>query len=140
MFSYRRIIALILLLAATSPVVADSREEITTALDYYAEMWNTGDIDGLSGYYHQDFVLITPQGPIAYGQRVEDLKELIGDEDDDRGVLKYSDLTVKPLGDKHAVAYGLLELKFKDGSEISDWFSTTYVKTPFGWKALLSFN
>ncbi len=33
-----------------------------------------------------------------------------------------------------------ISLKFKDGSSFSGWFTTMYVNTPFGWKAILSHN
>ena len=36
------------------------------------------------------------------------------------------------------VAYGRFQLQFKDGTKLDGWFSTVYVKTPFGWKALLT--
>ena len=133
-------IAIVLMLVAGSQLAhADTQSEIKSALDYYAEMWNEGDIDALSSYYHQDFVLLTDRGVISSGQRVDDLKSLTK-AGEDRGELSYSDLTVKALEQEHAVAYGSLELKFKDGSSIKAWFSTIYRKTPFGWKAILTHN
>lgn len=118
---------------------ADTPEEIRAALDYYAEMWNEDDIEAITGYYHQDFVLITPQGPVPYAQRIQDLREVLGD-DKDQGALSFADVTVRVLGDKHALAYGRISMEFKDGSSLVNWFSTTYVKTPFGWKALQTYN
>ena len=38
------------------------------------------------------------------------------------------------------MAYGRVALKFRDGSVLESWFTTVYVKTPFGWKALLTRN
>ena len=121
------------------PLSADTRSDITLALDYYAEVWNEGDLDTLRGYYHPDFVLVSDAGPIPLGQRIDDL-EAIARAGEDRGELDYSRITVTPLGDGHAMAHGLLTLKFKDDSEIQAWFSSVYVKTPFGWKALLTHN
>jgi ketosteroid isomerase-like protein len=133
-------IAIVLVLIAGSQVLhADTQSEIKSALEYYAEMWNEGDIDALSSYYHQDFILLTDNGVVPSGQRVDDLKSLT-QAGEDRGELSYSDLTVKSLEQEHAIAYGRLSLKFKDGSSIKAWFSTIYRKTPFGWKAILTHN
>jgi hypothetical protein len=33
-----------------------------------------------------------------------------------------------------------LSLRFKDSSSIDGWFSTVFVNTPFGWKALVTHN
>ena len=127
------------LISCSQGLAADTQSDIKSALDYYAEMWNEGDIDALRSYYHQDFVLVTDNGVIPSGQRVDDLKTLT-QAGEDRGELSYNDVTVKVVEKEHAMAYGQLNLKFKDGSAIKTWFTTIYRKTPFGWKAILSHN
>ena len=139
MNSANRIVLAFVFLLMASPVIADTETEITTALDYFAEIWNEGDLNAIKGYYHPDFVLVTDAGSIAQGQRIDDL-EAIAQAGEDRGVLEYSHIQVKALEDKHAMAWGELQLKFKDGSAINAWFTTVYVKTPFGWKAILTHN
>lgn len=137
--SISKIAGVLILILFSQNLVADTENEIRTALDYFAEMWNEGDIDALSSYYHQDFVLVTDNGVIPTGQRVDDLKSLT-QAGEDRGELSYSEVKVKAIEDKHAMAYGKLNLKFKDDSAITSWFTTVYVKTPFGWKAIVSHN
>lgn len=122
-----------------SLLAADTRSEIMAALDYYADVWDAGEIDAISGYYHQDFVLVNDNGVIPLGQQIDDLKA-VAEAGQDRGDLEYSNVTVRELGDDHAMAYGQLSLTFEDGSAIESWFTTVYVKTPFGWKALLTRN
>ena len=120
-----------------APAVADTEAEIKAALDYYAEVWNEGDVETIRGYYHSDFMLVTPQGPVTLAERNADVESVMrGGED--RGELSYSGVKVRPLGDDHALAWGELRLAFKDGSSIDSWFSTVYTKTPFGWKAILT--
>lgn len=119
------------------PALADARDDITTAIDYYAEMWNEGDVEALRGYYHPEFVLITAGGVVPLAQRIADLNTLAV-PDQDRGELSYSNVKVTPLADGHALAYGQMRLQFKDGSSLESWFSTVYAKTPFGWKAILT--
>jgi len=130
---------MIVLMFLASPVNADTESEITSALDYFSEIWNEGDLETIRGYYHPDFVLVTGEGTIPLGQRIDDM-EAIAQAGEDRGTLEYSQVKVKALEDNHAMAYGELELKFKDGSAINTWFTTIYVKTPFGWKAILTHN
>jgi len=133
-----RLIVIVLLLIAT-PLAADTASEIRSALDYYAEVWNDNDFDAIEGYYHQDFVLVSENGVIPRKQQLDGIRNLVS-EGGDRGQLSYSRITVEELGDTHAMAYGRVALKFKDASTLESWFTTIYVKTPFGWKALLTRN
>lgn len=132
------LLAVIFLLSA-GPALADAEAEITAALDYFDQIWNEGDLDSIRGYYHPEFVLVTEKGSIPLGQRIDDLEE-IARAGEDRGVLSHSQTRIRALGDDHAVAYGQRKLLFKDGSAFEFWFSTVYVKTPFGWKAILTHN
>jgi len=128
-------LAACLLLAA--PAAADTREEIVAALDYFAEMLNEGDVEALRGFYHPDFKLITANGIIGLSERMADLESLAA-SGDDRGELAHRDLKVIELAANNAVAYGRTTLTFKDGSSLEAWFTTVFVKTPFGWKALIT--
>ena len=139
MNSVIRIVLAFAFLLLASPAIADTESDITAALDYFAEIWNEGDLEAIKGYYHPDFVLVTDAGSIAQGQRMDGLRD-IAQAGEDRGVLDYSHIRVKALEEKHAMAWGELQLKFKDGSAINAWFTTVYVKTPFGWKAILTHN
>jgi len=133
-----RIIFLVLLLVV-SPLRADTKTEILSALDYFGEVWSEGDLEAIRSYYHPDFVLIGSSGVIALPQRLADF-ESVTQEGKDHGELSHSQVTVKELEEKHALAYGRASLKFKDGSSIESWFTTVYVKTPFGWKAIVTSN
>jgi ketosteroid isomerase-like protein len=125
----------LVLLAGSVP--ADTREEITTALDYYAEIWNEGDFEALRGYYSPDFVHVSARGVESLAQRFEEMNTLAS-SGEDRGELSHDNLKVVALADGHAMAYGQIRLQFKDGSSIETWFSTVYARTPFGWKAILT--
>lgn len=127
----------LLVLILPGPLSADTRSDITAAMDYFGEIWNEGDLQAIRGYYHPDFVLITDNGPISLKQRLDDLAA-IAEEGKDRGELDVSRITVRELDEKYAMAYGYRNLKFKDGSALSSWFTTIFEKTPFGWKAILT--
>ena len=62
--------------ASEYPLIADTRTDITRALDYFTEVWNEGDLAAIRGYYHPDFVLVTDNGPIPLGQRLDDLESI----------------------------------------------------------------
>jgi len=132
-----RFTILLCILMMSGSSLADTREEIRVALDYYAELWNEGDFEALRGYYGSDFVQITTRGVESLSQRFDDINALSG-AGGELGDLGYDKVTVQPLGDRHAMAYGQLRLQFKDGSSIETWFSTVFEKTPFGWKAILT--
>jgi ketosteroid isomerase-like protein len=132
-----RFMLLLCALLVACPALSATRDEITTALDYYAEIWNEGDFEALRGYYSPDFVLVSARGVETLAQRFDDMNTLAAGGDD-RGELSYSDVKVTALADEHALAYGQMRLQFKDGSSIDSWFSTVYAKTPFGWKAILT--
>ncbi len=125
-------------LACFCPVaLADPDQEIRAALDYYAEMWNQGDIDAIAGYYDSGFLQVTDEGRIGLEQLLDDLRT-IGKDGGDRGTLSISEVRVTELGAESAAAHGRNRLAFKDGSEFNIWFVTVYRKTPFGWKAVLT--
>jgi ketosteroid isomerase-like protein len=130
---------LLVALSLATPLAADTESDIRAALDYYAEVWNENDLDAIEGFYHQDFVLVTNTGVIGRTQQMSGIRNLVS-EGGDRGEMTYSAVTVEELGDGHALAYGRAALKFRDDSTLDSWFATVFVKTPFGWKALLTRN
>ena len=134
-----RTFLLSVLLLFSAPLTADTENEIITLLDYFSEMWNTGDVDFVASYFHPDFILVTEEETIGRSEHVASIRS-IGQNGGDRGELEYSGVKVKELGDTHAVAYGMGVLKFKDDSSIGSRFATVYEKTPLGWKALLTRN
>ena len=139
MYSIIRCAALSICLLVTFSLRAETRGEISAALDYYAEVWNEGDLEAIRGYYAPQFVAVTPDGLVTLAQRMESLA-LLFMPGEDRGELQHTGVTIEPLDNSHALAYGHVRLRFRDGTELDNWFSTVYVKTPFGWKAMFSHN
>jgi hypothetical protein len=133
-----RIFILVTLLVS-APLYADTETEIRAALDYFSQVWNEDDLEAMQGYYHADFVQVSDEGRIEREQNLENIRTLI-DDGGDRGDLVHSAVVIESLGDTHAVANGQMALKFDDGSSLETWFVTVYVKTPFGWKAVLTRN
>lgn len=128
---------LMLCVFTASSQAADTSAEIKSALDYYAEAWNEGDLELIRSYYHPDFVLVTSSGTRTLAQRLGEIESVIK-PGEDRGMLSNSEVTIEAIEQNHALAYGHMRLVFKDGTRLDTWFSTVYLKTPFGWKALLT--
>lgn len=135
---FKNLLLSILILFSGS-LMADTENEITTLMDYFAEMWNAGDSDFVSSYFHPEFILVTEDDTISRSEYVASIKS-IGQRGGDRGELDYSGVKVRELGDKNAVAWGNSSLQFEDGSALNSRFSTVFEKTPMGWKALLTRN
>ena len=98
-------ILLIALILFTLPVQADTESEIRSALDYFAEVWNEGDLETVRSYYHSDFVVIEEDGVVPRNQRISDL-DSFAKAGQDRGVLAHAQVQVKSLGVDHALAWG----------------------------------
>jgi len=118
---------------------SDPEIEIKQMLDFLADEWTEGDMDSIRGHIHRDFVLITSDGVRTREQRLNEL-EIIMAPDKDHGELSYSNIQVKSLTDDYVLAYGRSQLKFEDGTELGSVFSSVYVKTPFGWRVILTHN
>jgi ketosteroid isomerase-like protein len=128
---------LIIVLFSNISVADDASDEIKQLLNFVADEWNAGDLDSIRGQFHRDFVLVSNDNTRTRKERYEEL-EIIMSTGQDHGELSYSDLHVKSLSSDHALVYGKSGLKFKDGTEISSMFSSIYLKTPFGWKAIFT--
>ena len=121
-----------------SPAIADDAEtEIEQTLNFLADEWTAGDLDSIRGHIHRDFVLIAEDGIHSRAERMQELSEIMT-PGHDHGELSYSELKVKSLSDEHAMVWGKSKLKFKDNTELNNIFSSVYVKTPFGWRVILT--
>ena len=133
-----RILIMLSFLIASDCLLANSTEvEIKSMLDFIAEEWSEGDLDSLRGIFHRDFVQVTDDGVRNREQRFSEL-EIIMTTGNDHGELSYTDIEVTPLTDDKVLVYGRSSLKFKDGTELGSMFSSIYINTPFGWKAVFT--
>ena len=134
---FRLTILLTFVLVSGVSIAEEADIEIRQMLDYLAEEWNAGDLNSVRGRIHRDFVLFTPEGTRTREQRINEL-EVIMAPGQDHGELSYSDINVKSIAKDHALVYGKSRLKFEDGTEIDQEFSSVYRNTPFGWKLIFT--
>lgn len=133
-------ILLTLLTAITGLAWADDpsgtvEQAILGEADRYAVAWNQGDTAAIYGTHHASYVLVTADGPITLKARMSAVEQRL-DSSEDRGVLSFHDMTIKSLGDDYALAYGRASLLLKDGTQTSVWFTSVYMRTEAGWKAI----
>ena len=119
----------------SASLAADAESEIRSALDVTASLWSEGQVDTIADYYHKDFVLVSQDGVVSRQQHLDELRDIVS-AGEDQGALNHSNIRVTPLDEDHALAYGRRTLVFADGSNMSNWFTTVYLRTPFGWKAV----
>ena len=109
--------------------------QILAETEHYAAAWNRGDMSVIDATHHPSYVHVTPDGPVTLQQRRSGVEERL-DASQDHGILRFHQMTVRPLGDDYALAYGQATLRFKNGTETSVWFTSVYLRTPDGWKAV----
>lgn len=126
-----------LMLCPAASMAADNETEIRQMLGYFADQWNEGESLSVKSHFHNSFVLVSSDGVQTKEQRLEEI-DVIMASDKDRGELSLTIDQVEMLGDEHAMAYGRSKLKFSDGTELGSTFSSVYIKTPFGWKVILT--
>ena len=134
---HKLLIVFLSILLFTGSALADLESEIATSLDYFEDLWQERDLESIRGYYHPDFVLVSTEGILSKSERIEDLK-VIMEPGKDQGELEFIEVQVRPLGDEYALAWGRSKLAFEDGTELVGQFSSVYVKTPFGWKVVMT--
>ncbi len=112
------------------------KAQIEAEANAYAEAWNRGDFDAVAATHHDSYTLVDAKGPSTLAQRLADLKDSWASVRD-RGTLRFSNVTVRPLGEGYALAYGQANIVFSDGrAMLSIWFTSVYMKTPKGWLAI----
>ena len=110
-------------------------DQIRAEANLYADAWNRGDSDFIDATHDSSYVLVTASGPITLEERMSSVEARMTSSDT-RGTLSFHDMSVRPLGKKYALAYGRAHLVSADGTEMSVWFTSIYMRTEEGWKAI----
>ena len=125
-----------LMLSSNFALSGEIEDEILAEAHRYADAWNRGDIDAINATHDPSYIVVSStDGPSNLQERLANVSvRLSGGQD--RGVLSFHDITVRPLGDNYVLAYGRAHLLFEDGSDTGGWFTSVYVKTADGWIAI----
>lgn len=121
-------------------------EPVTTAivaeLDASAEAWNRGELDGFVAPYlvSDQTTFVGSRGVTRGHAAVRSAFERAYWKDGQRpeGALRFSEVEVRPLGERHALAVGRYTLTDRrDGRQTATGiFSLVWVRTDAGWRIL----
>ena len=121
---------------AASPGVAQPSAEdaIPGLLQASADAWNVADLDGHVAMYRDSTSFMTGNGPVFGRGYTRDLLERFYFRDgDNRQDLQFEQITVRPLGEGHALVTGRFILSGGGGEEQSGWYSLVWEWTGERW-------
>jgi hypothetical protein len=129
-------IAVVVVLGASTACcfAADDRRDMRAFLARSAESWNRGDLDGfMRGYENSpDTVYVSAKGIIrGYAAIRAHYAAHYGKSG--MGVLSFSDLAVRPLGENYAVVLAHWHLGMSGGKRLSGVFSLVLHRSSAGW-------
>jgi ketosteroid isomerase-like protein len=114
-----------------------TRGEIQTMLDESASAWNRGDLDGHLADNADSISFMTRKGPIVGKANTADaLRRSFFKDGKPIQQLRFEQVTIRPLGDDHALVVGRFILDGGGQPEHSGWFSTIWERQAAGWRVI----
>jgi ketosteroid isomerase-like protein len=114
-----------------------TRGEIQTMLDQSATAWNRGDLDGHLADNADSISFMTRKGPIVGKANTADaLRRSFFKDGKPIQQLRFEQVTIRPLGDDHALVVGRFILDGGGQPEHSGWFSTIWERQAAGWRVI----
>ena len=111
--------------------------EIQTLLDRSASAWNRGDLDGHLADNADSISFMTRNGPIVGKAKTADaLRRSFFQDGKPIQQLRFEQVTIRPLGDDHALEVGRFILDGGGQPEHSGWFSTIWERQAAGWRVI----
>ena len=121
----------------TAPTVNDAGSAVPAVLTSSADAWNNADLAGHLRPYADAATFMGGDGPIQGRERVGDaLTRSFWRDGKPKQQLSFDRITVRPLGDSHALSTGHFRLTGGGEADRSGWFSLTWEKTAAGWQIL----
>jgi len=133
--------AFVLSALVVGPVVAqddDSVEAIiTSTLQASADAWNNADINGHVAMYADSAAFMTGNGPAIGRERTAALLEQAYFQDGAPAQqLSFAHLTIRMLGQDHAMAIGHFILSGGGIDDNTGWFTTIWQRTELRWEII----
>jgi ketosteroid isomerase-like protein len=138
--STTRMLAFLTLLT-TAPAAAQApspaEQEIRRLLDESVVAWNRGDLDGHLADNADSISFMTRKGPIVGKHRTaEALRRSFFRDGKPIQQLRFEQVTVRRLGEDHALVVGRFVLEGGGQPEHSGWFSTVWERQAEGWRVV----
>ena len=113
----------------------DAASAIPIALTASADAWNNADLAGHIRPYADSATFMGGNGPIQGRERVgESLAKSFWRDGKPKQRLSFDQITVRPLGDRHALVTGHFLLSGGGEADRQGWFSLTWEKSAAGWQ------
>src|SRR5215510_7277671 len=113
----------------------DAAMAIPIALTASADAWNNADLAGHIRPYADAATFMGGNGPIQGRDRVgESLARSFWHDGKPKQRLSFDQITVRPLGESHALVTGHFLLSGGGEADRSGWFSLTWEKSAAGWQ------
>src|ERR687897_2160783 len=114
-----------------------TEQEIQKLLDESAAAWNRGDLDGHLADNADSISFMTRDGPIVGKSKTADaLRRSFFKDGKPIQQLRFEQVTIRPLGDDHALVVGRFILDGGGQPEHSGWFSTIWERQSAGWRVI----
>lgn len=111
--------------------------EFVKLLEGSKDAWNRGDLAGHLAIDADSVEFMTREGPIiGTAKTAEALARSFFRDGKPVQSLRFERVTVRPLGDRHALVVGRFVLTGGDQPEHSGWFSTIWERQPVGWRII----
>jgi uncharacterized protein (TIGR02246 family) len=98
--------------------------------------WNKGDLEAFIAPYDASSTFMTRQGPIGRDAMKAHYKDTFFGADSKPRPLRFERITVRALGEDHALMTGHFILGGDGKSDQSGWFTLVWMRTPRGWRIL----
>jgi ketosteroid isomerase-like protein len=98
--------------------------------------WNKGDIDAFVVPYDASSTFMTREGPVGREAMKAHYKDVFVGASAKPRPLRFERVTVRPLGDDHALMTGRFVLGGDGTPDQSGWFTLVWMRTPLGWRIL----
>jgi uncharacterized protein (TIGR02246 family) len=125
--------------AAPNPSTAAIRHVIQES----AAAWNRGDVNGFLASYENspETTYIGAEGPVHGWHQIRQryVKKYVTPDRGKMGVLRFSQLDIRLLGPRYAIAIGHWHLKRSaaNGGDIGGYFTLTFHKSAAGWRIIV---
>jgi ketosteroid isomerase-like protein len=124
-------------LAAQNAVPRPAEGEIQAMLDESEAAWNRGDLDGHLADNADSITFMTSKGPLIGKDKTADaLRRSFFRDGKPIQSLRFEQVTIRPLGGRHALVVGRFILTGGGEPERSGWFSTVWERQVAGWRVI----
>ncbi len=123
--------------AGSAQAPSDGEARVRASLTESAAAWNRGDLKGHLADNADSISFMTGKGPVVGKDKTEEsLRRAFFRDGRPLQSLRFEQVSVRPLGQRHALAVGRFVLTGGGLPERSGWFSTVWESRPEGWRVI----